>query len=242
MGALFATVLYFRENKRKRFEQNWIFTLAGLRFVGITLLNFLLLRPILENVRQTIEKPIVVVLQDNSSSVQPDLIDRSSYLEPLQNQMNALGEDVEVIYYHFDENLQPGLDSANGEGEVTAGSKAIEQAATRLSGRNISAFILATDGLFNKGSYPLYAAKNLNLPFFTIGLGDTTIYKDILIQDVQCNRVCFLGNRFPIKVQIESRLAQGDQTQLSILHKGKNIGNQVISFNQDRTFLSMNLK
>ncbi len=236
LGALFATVLYFRENKRKRFEQNWIFTLAGLRFVGITLLSFLLLRPILENVRQTIEKPIVVVLQDNSSSVQPDLIDRSSYLEPLQNQMNALGEDVEVIYYHFDENLQPGLDSANGEGEVTAGSKAIEQAATRLSGRNISAFILATDGLFNKGSYPLYAAKNLNLPFFTIGLGDTTIYKDILIQDVQCNRVCFLGNRFPIKVQIESRLAQGDQTQLSILHKGKNIGNQVISFNQDRTF------
>jgi predicted AAA+ superfamily ATPase len=99
LGALFATVLYFRENKRKRFEQNWIFTLAGLRFVGITLLSFLLLRPILENVRQTIEKPIVVVLQDNSSSVQPDLIDRSSYLEPLQNQMNALGEDVEVIYY-----------------------------------------------------------------------------------------------------------------------------------------------
>ena len=236
LGATLSAVLYFRENKRKRFEQNWIVALAGLRFLGITLLSFLLLRPILERIQQTVEKPIVVVLQDNSISILPDIEDKSLFLDPLQNQLKELGNEVEVLYYHFDENLQLGLDSVNGKGEVTAATQAIEQAATRLSGRNVSAYILATDGLFNKGSYPLYAAKNLNLPFFTIGLGDTTIYKDILIPDVQCNRVCFLGNRFPVKVQIESRLAQGNQTQLSIIHKGKNISNEVISFNDARTF------
>jgi hypothetical protein len=236
LGVALSGLLYFQENKRKRFDQQWIITLAGLRFIGITLLSFLLLRPILERIHQSVEKPIVVVLQDNSLSVQKDVADRSSFLTPLENQLQKLGDDVEVLYYHFDENLKMGLDSVNGKGILTAGTEAIEQVATRLSGRNVSAMVMATDGIFNKGSYPLYAAKNLNIPIFTIGLGDTSIYKDLLIHDVQCNRVCFLGNRFPVKVNIESRLAQGAQAQLSIAHKGKNITTQTVTFDSERTF------
>ena len=239
VGIAGAFFLYYQEIRRNRFSQPWIFTLASIRFAALTLLTLLLLRPILERITEQIEKPIVVVLQDNSASVYPDLENPSTFSDPLKEKLSELGEDVEVIYYQFDEDLTQGWDSLNGKGASTAGSAAIEQLSSRMSGRNLSAVILPTDGIFNKGSFPLYAAKNLNVPFFPIGLGDTTLYKDLLITDVQCNKVCFLGNTFPVQVGIEARLCKGQHSVASILHKGRKIADQTLSFQDDRQFLTL---
>ena len=238
IGAAGAFLLYFQEVRRNRFTKPWILSLASIRFVALTLLTLLLLRPILERISEQLEKPIVVVLQDNSSSVAPDLENPDAFIQPLKDKLAELGDDVEIVYYQFDQDLTQGWDSLNGKGAATAGSMAIEQLSSRMSGRNLSAVIFPTDGIFNKGSFPLYAAKNLNVPFFPIGLGDTTLYKDLLISDVQCNKVCFLGNTFPVQVGIEARLCKGKSTVVSVLHKGRKIAEQSISIQEDRQFLT----
>lgn len=38
----------------------------------------------------------------------------------------------------------------------------------RYAGRNLGAVILATDGLYNEGSNPLYAYPELKVPVFTV--------------------------------------------------------------------------
>ena len=62
---------------------------------------------------------------------------------------------------------------------------------------------LASDGMYNKGSNPLYS-NNSSIPIHVIGLGDTTILQDIRIANVKNNDIVFLGNSFISDIYIES--------------------------------------
>ncbi len=229
-------LLYYPERNRNRFSKSTLYTLASLRFVAVTFLCLLLLRPITQWVKHVVEKPIIVALYDNSLS----LANQANLQETLQNNLNALSNDAEIVYYHFDETLKDNWDSLNFKGSATDLSQAIDQISTRYAGRNLASVVVATDGIFNKGSQPIYPAKNLQVPFFTIGLGDTTQYRDIRISDLDVNRVTFLGNSFPATIHAEGILAKGETAQLSIEHKGQVIETRSIQFDSNESFIQEN--
>src|SRR4051812_16086809 len=69
LGGLYAFLLY-RKDKLFADVSVWIKrTMAILRFVMITLLSFLLLSPLIKIVLKEVEKPIIIVAQDNSESI-----------------------------------------------------------------------------------------------------------------------------------------------------------------------------
>ena len=237
-GLLVSGLLYYPERKRNRFTHSTLYALASLRFVGVTFLCLLLLRPITQWVKHVVEKPIVVALYDNSLS----LSNQAHFDEELKDKLNSLSNEAEIVYYHFDETLQDNWDSIDFKGAATDLSQAIDQISTRYAGRNLASVIVATDGIFNKGSQPIYPAKNLQVPFFTLGLGDTTQYRDIRISDVDVNRVTFLGNSFPATIHTEGILAKGEKAQLTIEHKGQVIDSRTIVFDSNESFVEENFQ
>ncbi len=239
LGILFAFASYWREKQRKRFRLNTIYLLSLIRFIGVTFLSFLLIRPITETHQQNVEKPITVVLHDNSISVQQHLQANPNWKDELKEKISGIDDQSEIAFYAFDGDLTNGWDSLNAKGTSTNMSAALEKIGIRYAGRNLAAVVMISDGLFNEGNYPIYAAQNLQVPIHTIGIGDTTIYKDVFISDVQCNKTTFLGNEFPILVNIETRLAQQQNLEVVLKNKGQIIDKKNIRPEGKRTFHSI---
>ena len=222
---------WFLYNKPASFNKLWRNVLFAIRALAVFILSFLLLAPLLKTVDKHLQKPLILVLQDNSASIkkfpgknfQPKV-----FLDDLHQLKTKLGNDYEVHEFHFDKNVYAGFsDSLNGK--QTDISNAFQNLNNRFGNQNIGAVILASDGLFNRGSSPLSIASTLKSTIYTIALGDTIPKMDVLIDHVDYNKTAFLGNDFLVNVFVEARQTKGKNLQLSISEDGKPVSSQQIS-------------
>jgi hypothetical protein len=59
-------------------------------------------------------------------------------------------------------------------------------------------------------------------------LGDTTIRKDIILTDVEHNRLAYLGNEFPVNVIVEARKCAGKNSKVRITQNGNELFSQEV--------------
>jgi hypothetical protein len=238
-GIVYAGALYFRDRFNRTYGTPLATALGILRFACVTLISLFLLKPLIKTIERTVEKPIVVIAQDNSQSLVVGA-DSTYYKNEYKNQLAAFaasfGEDYDVRTFTFGEKVKEGIDSLSFDEQLTDYSDFLEEIYTRFSGRNLGAVVLASDGLYNKGSNPIHSYKKLNVPVYTIALGDTTIHKDALIANVAANRLAYLGNRFPMEITVEGRKAKGETVTLTVSRKGTTVHSQVLTFSDDRSF------
>ncbi len=237
-GMLFAYLLYGR--KKFVFSENenkwWRYGLASLRFLSTALIAFLLLSLLVKTKRTEEEKPIILLLQDNSSSLNVSfgkfLKDR--YAQQLQMLQEKIKDRYELISYNFGSGLSDFKSPDYSEKETDI-SNAMDEIFMRHGSQNIAAVILASDGIFNKGNSPIYNKNALSIPFYTIALGDTSVKKDAMIRSVRYPEIVYLGDQFTINVQIEANHLQGQSTVLEITAPdGKVLLNKVIAITEDR--------
>ena len=237
-GIVYAGALYFRDRFNRTYGTPLATGLGVLRFACVTLLCIFLLKPLLKTIERNVEKPIVVIAQDNSQSLVVGA-DSSYYNNDYKTQLaqlaSSFGEDYDVRTFTFGDKVRDGIDSLQYDEQLTDYSSFLEEIYTRFSGRNLGAVIMASDGLYNKGSNPVHSYKKLNVPVYTIALGDTTIHKDALIANVAANRLAYLGNRFPMEITVEGRKATNETVVLTVTRKGTVLFSQSISFNDERS-------
>ena len=238
-GIVYAGALYFRDRFNRTYGTPLATGLGILRFVCVTLISLFLLKPLIKTIERTVEKPIIVIAQDNSQSLVVGS-DSSYYNNEYKNQLAeftaSFGEDYDVRTFTFGEQVREGIDSLNFDEQLTDYSNFLEEIYTRFSGRNLGAVVIASDGLYNKGSNPVHSYKKLNVPVYTIALGDTTIHKDALIANVAANRLAYLGNKFPMEIIVEGRKAAGETVTLTVSRKGNTLYSQTIPFTEERSF------
>lgn len=210
--------------------------LALLRFVAVTVLAIFLLKPLIRTVDRIVEKPIIVIAQDNSSSLVlgPD---SSYYKNEYPTQLNELAasfsEDYEVRTYTFGADVEEGLEQIDYSDAATNFSSLSDLLSGNYSNRNLGAIIIGSDGLYNRGRNPLYNLSSLKSPIYTIAMGDTTVRKDLLISEVRNNRIAYLGNRFPVEVQVDARQLAGQKANLVVSRNGEKLAVQELSFEED---------
>lgn len=212
-GAAYSFILYRKTPKQKDdTPRSWRLPLALLRFVTVAFIAFLLLAPLVKRHVNTHEKPIIVLAQDVSESVQP----------------------VDHRLWDFD---SPQFDIVRDSfgGKTTDIAAALQDIADRYAGRNLGAVVLATDGIFNQGADPTIAASSLAVPVYTVALGDTTHYPDANITHLRYNHVAYLGNKFPLEVTIQAHRLKGQRGTLSVAQGGKKLYSQEITYS-DNTF------
>lgn len=211
-------------------NKNTRYALATARAVIITTIAFLLFFPLLRSVSYELEKPIIIIGQDNSISVgaiKPVGFDQSKYQKDLESLAEGLKNKFEVKIYSFSDTVKSGFDFSN-KGKISNGAKFINKLNDELLNRNVGAVILASDGIFNRGGSPLYDLNKLKAPVYTVALGDTIPKKDLLIANINSNDIVYLDNEFTAEVQVQAFESKGSNAILKVLQNGKELKTQAI--------------
>ncbi|MFP4470741.1 MAG: hypothetical protein ACLFPE_08660 [Bacteroidales bacterium] len=243
LGALFAGILYYK-NKKEDFSKSTMQALAIFRFLAVTLIAFLLLSPMIKTIFRTSEKPLIIVAQDNSTSLVVGG-DSSFYLNEYRQQLDQmisdLQQDYEIRTFTFSESVDE-IGQIGFSGKQTDISNVFDEMTTRYANRNVGALLLASDGLYNKGLNPVYASASVNFPVYTLALGDTSVRKDIYIQKVNFNRIAFLGNSFPIEVIVGANMSRGLKSTLTVSRGGTVLFSKNLVFGSEQYFETVRLQ
>ncbi len=216
LGGLFAGILYYRSTAF-RSQSSTLNTLLGLlRFAAVSLIAILLLTPLLRRVVRDVKKPIILIAQDQSESVGAALgAQKAAYLSSLNALQAELEGEYEVKTYGFGSEVREGIDSAFTDKQSNI-AEALSSLYDLYSGQNLGAVVLASDGIYNEGSNPLYANAALDAPLFSIPLGDTTAQRDLLVKRVFHNRIVYLGDKFSIQVDLAGDNAAGSNSRVNV--------------------------
>jgi hypothetical protein len=199
-------------------------TLAGLRALALTMLLLFLFEPLLRLITRTEQEPVLAVLVDNSQSM--TIADRGvERTKPLRdflakNPFERFSRLGSVQYFGLSSKLMPiprfSPDSLSFMDEVTDIASALEQLKTSIAEQNIQAAVVLTDGNFNVGKNPLSTAENLGIPLHTIGVGDTTEQRDVLVAKVTTNNIAYAGTRVPVDVRIRSAGYKDEKVEVTV--------------------------
>lgn len=225
-SALGAGLLVFRADTRKGAPRPWLTAL--LRSLVWLLVWLLLLSPTLP-FRQSETRPqTVVILQDDSRSTGAALeSDTVNFRKGLEGFSAALGTDVRVLNLAFGNGVRQDT-LFRFTDNFTNLSEALEAAVSRSGKRQPAAVILATDGRYNAGPNPIYAALPLTAPVHVLSIGDTTLEKDLRIGRIYAPRTVARGSTFEVRADLLATGLAGHATTATL--SGGNSGGGAFSF------------
>ncbi|MDB5120614.1 MAG: hypothetical protein JWN56_1832 [Sphingobacteriales bacterium] len=215
LGVAYAFILYGSSHKLGKNFQNILFVI---RAISVSIIAFLLFAPLVKSTNKTLEKPLIILAQDNSASIG---LARSSKFKPgiyskeLLELEKSLAKEYEVRSYNFGNSVKRNLNFSFTEKQSDLASvfKLIND---QFANRNVGAVVLATDGIYNRGGNPQYGSENLKAPIYTIALGDTVPKRDLLISNINYNNIAYLDNQFQLEVSIEAFQSKGTFSKLTV--------------------------
>jgi len=239
VGAAYAAILYYKSKDSERFiEYKWVqILLPILRFLLGSILAFLLLGPVLKYAGFITQKPIIAVVVDDSKS----MIQSGETLETISKQVADLQMklsekyQVDVISYSNVSQFTTS-DKLTSNGSETNISQALRYANEQYVNQNLGGVVLLTDGIYNEGSNPRFVAENYKVPIYTVGVGDTTVYADICVNNVSHNSLAYLGNEFPLRIEVKATKLAGKQANMQVLLNGSTILQKSISIVKENFF------
>ena len=241
LGILYAFFLYSKDKKLVEFSKPLVAFLAFIRAFLVTILAALLLAPLIAYQTKRIEKPEVLILQDNSESIalsKDSSLVRSKFQEQLGELQDKLSEKYEVRSLLFDESLRPMDSVPDYSGKLTSFQNLFEAIEQGYQNGNLGALVLASDGLYNQGLNPLYISAAKQVPIYGIALGDSASRMDLSIQDLRNNELSYLGNRFPIEIDILAKKAQAKKSRVKVLKNGKVLWEESFELRKQQEVLS----
>ena len=232
--AAFAAWFFYPANNQWTKSVRW--TLFGLRTFLLFLVLALLLNPLIKKFRQTVLPPVALILIDDSQSVvlgsNPDSLSLfRSEIKLAKEGLQKSGYQVFVSGLEKDINVDSLFSFNIKESAIYRKLKGLEE---EFDNQNLSRVILASDGITNVGA----DLSGVAFPFSisTIKLGNPYSRKDLIVSQVRVNKVGFLGNSFPVSVQVKGKKLEGSPIFVSISDNGKvlesktaNIGNNSLA-------------
>ncbi|MFZ6010170.1 MAG: VWA domain-containing protein [Bacteroidota bacterium] len=230
VGLVYATIQYWRTKHPWGNTLNWV--LFGLRGALAFFLALLLMGPIVKQVSNLFERPLFVILHDNSGSVKE--ASDSVSLQTLEQSLMALKESLQQRGYEAMMHDLTGNDIRDFQYNSTTSDLhgALRRITTRYEGRNIGGVILASDGIYNSGLSPLYASYNF--PIYTLGIGDTTQRPDVALKNVAYNKIAYQGNKFPLRAEVQVKNLSAKDITVSLFKRGKLIEKQTKATSRDQ--------
>ena len=216
-GLLYAAALYYRDTRFRENARGLNIALGALRALTVSFICMLLLAPLMRSVREEVQKPIILFAQDLSESVGLHLQDQSlqEYAKNLETIESELSDDYEFKKIGFGSSLNSDFELEFDQKSSNI-SSVLDMIHDQYASLNLGAVILASDGIYNEGNDPVYSSTLINAPIYTIGLGDTTIQKDLVVKRVLHNRIAYLNDRFGVEVDIEGLNANGERSALKV--------------------------
>ncbi len=230
LAAIVAGYFSWRADVKRAIPYPWL--PAILRGTIILLTALLLLAPSFTIEKNDTLKPIVLFLQDDSRSVKEALGEESiSYEKNRVDLLNKFAKDYNVITW----DLSGQTDSINNySNESTDISTALSRVQEFYGTQNLGAVILASDGLYNQGVNPLHREQTIKGSLYTVGIGDTTLKKDIRVAQIYANKTVAMNNSFEIRADIVADKCRGYNKPIRLSENGNIVSSATLNVNSDR--------
>jgi len=186
--------------------------LLVLRWLAIFCLFLATSETLLGISKRSWEKPKIALLLDSSKSmnIKDKGVTRKEVLQGLLEDKSfkeALTR-AEVYPYFFSDSLLP-YDLSEKippfSGEATSIGNSLEKLQQDLRGKELSAVILFSDGINNKGKDPLAVAQDYGIEVYSVGIGELVPVKDLSIERLKHKEVVYSGDKDTILVTIKNQ-------------------------------------
>ncbi|MGK7395572.1 MAG: hypothetical protein ACNS62_13425 [Candidatus Cyclobacteriaceae bacterium M3_2C_046] len=230
-GALYAFVLY---QKKGPWSKTTNYLLAGLRFVLVTVICFLLLGPFIKQIKNTFEDPTLIFAIDNSLSLN-EVMD-STAIQQTMAQLQEIRDQLEQTNYQievrtFDEKNQLNFKDINFDHTTTNLSDLLNDVQNDYEGRKLAGVVMLTDGIYNIGMSPSY--KLYNFSVFPVGLGDTTEKSDVNLRTLYYNKITYQGNKFPLVAEVVNNGFRGELVSVEVYQNEQLLGKKDLVLERD---------
>lgn len=180
--------------------------LTTLRALSVFFTLSLFVEPAVTRTETRTEPPTLAVVIDNSESltIQDGAARRDSLvkwvLRQFDDDLRALGN---IKFYRFGADFKASPpESLSFTEKQTNLSKAIEELSRLKPIEKLSAALIISDGQFNAGETPSYAAERAPLPIYAALVGDTAVKRDIALRRVIAPEMTVVGAKTPISAVI----------------------------------------
>ncbi len=223
--ALFIAVFqYLWKNKERSQLDYWLFFF---RFSTIFLILLLLINPSLKKNNIETIKPNLLVAVDNSKSIK-----FNSQNEEVESLVEKLKEDKElnnkynISFFGFGNGLYP-LAELNFKESQTNLSLPFQEF-SKLYKTGSSPVILISDGNQTVGNSVEFV--NYKSPVFPFIVGDTTVFDDIYINQLNVNPYSFINNQLPVELFINYTGSKSLTKNLNVYHKATKVYSEKFQF------------
>jgi hypothetical protein len=211
-----------------------------LRGLAVFILILLLFNPVLRRTQILIEKPVIGILLDNSKSValeKGEYRGETSYKEALDPLVLNDTSDVSYRFYSFDHQTQ----RIFGQPDLTGSTTDINQAFSDIlqAEPDMKGLIIYSDGIFNRGRDPVYTMSGLQIPVISVGLGDTTHIRDIVVRNINLNDVGYRNTITPITGEILNDGFPDIDFEVQLRNDGEIVDRKTVTTTDSRSVFSV---
>ncbi len=209
---------YYKTKKRGKLSV----VLSFLRFLSVFSALLLLINPKFSKNEYTLEKTNLVLLVDNSSSINT-FIEKEDVLSIINQieENDGLSNKFNVTQYTFGSSLNSN-DSISLNENRTNISEALESI-NEIHNKTNTVIVLFTDGNQTIGKDYEFYGKNQKMHIYPTILGDTTTYEDIRIGQVNNNKYAFLKNKYPLEIFVTYDGTKSVVSRVNIQVNGKSV-------------------
>ncbi len=212
LGLVYAYMLYHNKHTWSKRMNQFLFTV---RATIVALVSFLLIGPALKLTNNIFEKPVLVFLVDNSTSLKEnvDSLKIQNELSETTKHLQEQGYDIVLKDLSGKE-----VDKIRFDNKSSDLNGALNSITSDYEAKNLAGIVLLSDGIYNSGVSPLYTPWHV--PITTVGLGDTIEHADLILKNVAYNKIAYQGNRFPVRAEIAIQNIPNQEVTVSIFQNG----------------------
>ena len=218
---------------------NYSIFLFSIRSLVFFLLFLLLINPSIPRKDLIIEKPTLSVLIDNSLSIR--YLSKDSLVNTMLSSLKSseiLKKNFDVNYYSFGEQFNV-IDSLNFDEKQTDIYTPLRSISKNSNDTN-NGIILLSDG--NQTIGKDYEFIKMNIPIYSIIVGDTLTYNDVRIDKINTNRYSFVNNKFPVESLLQYNGEESVKLKYTIENTGKIIYSKTINLNKEDNSRLLNIE
>ncbi|WP_299764625.1 VWA domain-containing protein [uncultured Dokdonia sp.] len=206
---------------------------ALFRFFTVFGLLLLLINPKYKQETFYTEKPSLAIAVDNSASIRYLGYDTRVEDALVRFRENKdLNNAFDIQYFGFGTEVTT-LDSVNFA-ERQTNIADVFSSFTSLYRNDVAPVILLSDGNQTFGEAFEYTSKNFNQNVYPIVVGDTLVYDDLIVGQVNVNRYAYINNKFPVEVFTNYNGDRDVSSRLTIRSGNTVVYQQNISFSNQK--------
>ena len=219
---------------KSKIKSNLKYLLTALRAISIFSILLLLINPKFESFTYFDEKPTLVVAVDNSESISYLKQDEKAREVVSALQSNSdLKERFNIQAYSFGKSVTT-LDSLNFKERQSNLAFALKQFG-EVYANQTAPIVVLSDGNQTYGSDYSFMAKGIKQPIYPIILGDSTVYSDLSIKQLNVNRYVYLKNKFPVEIIANYSGNDAINTELKIWSGNSVVFRKALQFNASKS-------